>query len=142
MQTPLRAGLAWCDLPFKAAAAQAPNLVLVQFRAPKGQPPELFVVEVLKGRCRNEALNVDPTSLRSFAPRNRDLFLLALDRSLRLPSHAENLGACAAISVLPVRGGKLRAADREDYDGGTRPMTLEELRAELTLATSSAVAGR
>ena len=58
--------------------------------------------------------------------------LLAVDAEGRpVQESASGLGACAAVSVLPIRGGKLRARDRPSYDNLDGAMTLDELKAEL-----------
>lgn len=135
-QSALAAG-SWCDLLFKDVSATAPNVLIARYHAPKGQQARIELVEILKGACEGRILGVGAQALRAHQPRNGDLFLLALDAHHRLLNSMNQIGACSAISVLPVRGGLLRASDRADYDGGSRPMTLDELRGELAGANGT-----
>jgi len=51
-------------------------------------------------------------------------------RKIKIVIHS-SLGFCRPISILPVRGGKLRAAERVDYDNGRQRITLEALLEDL-----------
>ena len=64
--------------------------------------------------------------------RHEDHVLFALDGDLRPLRTTRSLGFCDAISVLPIRGKKLRGRDRLDYDSQSEGITLEELRDELS----------
>jgi hypothetical protein len=70
-------------------------------------------------------------TLNGHRVKDGDHVLVALDGKHRLVRTTHGLGACLAISVLPIRGGKLRAQDRVNYDSGTRAMTLDQLREQL-----------
>ena len=122
---------AWCDLLFKDVAEGSDLIVLVEYSTMKHQPGRLSVVETIKGRAGDLALTPARFGLERYEPRNGDQFLLALGRDGDLVRYIQGTGACSAISILPVRGGKLRARYRVDYDGASKAMSLDQLRAEL-----------
>jgi hypothetical protein len=95
-------------------------------------PARVEVVDVLKGDCERSVLSLDPEDLDPDSVRVGDHLLLALDRDLQPLQSARGLGFCSAISVLPIRGGKLRARERVNYDSERQKMTLDEIRDELS----------
>lgn len=121
---------AWCDLVFKDVAPQAQVVVLAEIRKPKGRQPELVVVEVFKGASEMQALSLDPEALVA-RTRHGDQVILALTSEHSLVNDNRGLGLCSVVNVLHIRGGKLRARDRQAYDNRRRAMPLEQLREEL-----------
>ena len=121
---------AWCDLLFKDVAGDAGLIVLVEYETTKGTTATIRVVETIKGDPGTIPVAA-PAELELFGPRNGDRFMMALSEGGTWIRYVHGTGACAAISVLPIRGGKLRARHRSDYDGASRSMTLEELLADL-----------
>ena len=122
---------AWCDVVFKDVARSADIVLLAQVDKKKGEAPGLRVVEVFKGACEERTLNLQLEELAQSGVKDRDHVLLALTREMRLANDTRGLGACFAITVLPIRDGKLRARDRVNYDSRRGTMTLDELREEL-----------
>jgi hypothetical protein len=141
--TPTHSLANWCELTFKEAASRAQVILLVRYEAPPGGAPRLVPVEVLRGSDVREGIGVFPAELRARLPQHGDQFMLALNAKLQLIDYAIGLGACSAISVLPIHDGKLRSRDRVDYDGERRALSLEALRADLGLqrGASGAAAG-
>lgn len=135
---------AWCDLVFKDVAGLADAVVLAEVReSPESEDGtrQLDVIEVFKGGGVNDTLPLAPGDLATDVKPGEQV-LLALTRDNRLVQGNQGLGICSAVSVLPIRGGKLRARDRPDYDSGSRSMSLERLRRELSPASDeSALAG-
>jgi hypothetical protein len=123
--------VAWCDLPFKDIVHQVDLVVLAEYRKPRGKPAAVFPLQVFKGLPIAGPLALDPRELRGFRPRNGSLFLLALSKRHRLVQYLERLGACSPVNAVLLRGGKLRGEDRFNYDNGSEPMTLEEVKADL-----------
>jgi hypothetical protein len=126
---PVSAG-AWCDVVFKDVAHEAEIVVLARVVKAKSEPAGIHVVDVLKGDCGQRLPKLDAVDLEGL--RHQDHVLVALDADLRPLRGTRSLGFCEAISVLPIRGKKLRGRDRLDYDSQSKPMTLEELRDELS----------
>ena len=122
---------AWCDLPFKDIVDRVDIVVLAEYRKPKGEPATVVPVKVLKGGPIDGPLALDPQELQHYRPRDGTLFLLALSRNKRVVRYITGMGVCAPVSVLPLRGTKLRREDRFNYDGGREAMTLDELKADL-----------
>jgi hypothetical protein len=125
---PVFAG-AWCDVVFKDVAHEADVVLLGRVEKAKGGPTSVHVVEVLKGDCGRRLLELDAADLAGL--KHDDHVLVALDGELRPLRGTRTLGFCEAISVLPIRGRKLRGRDRLDYDSRSTGMSLEELRDEL-----------
>lgn len=133
----------WCELTFKEAALRADVVLLARYDAPSGRAPRLVPVEVLRGHGVPDSIGVFPAELRVRRPQHGDQFMLALNAKLQLIDYAMGLGVCSAVSVLPIRQGKLRSRDRANYDGQHSALTLEALRADLGLQrpASSTAAG-
>jgi hypothetical protein len=129
----------WCTLDFKDVAHEAHAVVLAEVpaevpaevRREKRAPRTLRVVEVLKGELPREELWIDPDDLGDRRIPRDGRVLLALDEDLLLVGSVKSMGACNAISVLPIHDGKLRSRDRSDYDSGSGAMTLEQVRRDL-----------
>jgi hypothetical protein len=121
---------AWCDFPFREVSRGADTVLLAEYRGAKGAAAALHVIEVLKGEHAHELLSL-PVEDLGHEPRPADLYLLALDATHQLIRSLQELGACSPISVVRVRHGKVQANARDDYDGGSRPLTLDQVRAEL-----------
>ena len=132
------ASRAFCDFVFKDVAEHAPVVVLVEYQEAKGEEPILRVVEVLKGESDRETLRLGPHGLKVYDPSNGSQFLLALTHDHTLVKSVMGMGACTPISVLALRRGKLRGSERSNYDGESKSMTLEQLRADLNGSTGSA----
>jgi hypothetical protein len=127
----------WCDVVFKDIAREADVLVLTRVELVDEAPPLLHVVDVLKGEYRRAELVLTGDALNGLGLKTGDQVLVALDDNHRQISTSRSLGMCDAISVLPIRSGKLRARDRLDYDSRKGAMTLNQLRQDL-LETSAA----
>ena len=127
----------WCDVVFKDIAREADALVLTRVELVNEAPPLLHVVDVLKGEYPRGELALTGDALDGLRLKTGDQVLVALDGAHRQISTSRNLGMCDAISVLPIRGGKLRARDRLGYDSQRGGMTFNQLRQDL-LETSAA----
>ncbi len=121
----------WCSVVFKDVAREAELVLLARVDGPKESPVRLSVVEVLKGEYRATGLALATHDAGLVPFKGGDILLLALDHRHRPVSGVRGLGACDPISMLLVRGGKLRARDRENYDSREGPLALDELRGEL-----------
>jgi len=122
----------WCEQPFREIAVHADRIVLAEYRKPRGADPELRVLEVLHGEPLDGTLNVDAAQLAPHRPRNRTLFLMALNGRRGLLAYLEHLGVCRPVPAVPLRGGKLHGDDRfAYYDNDDDAMTLEQLRGDL-----------
>ena len=121
---------AWCELVFQDIAPLAEVVVLAEVRAPKGEQPELVVVEAFKGTCDRKTLNLDPEELVT-GIRHGDQVILALTTEHTLVRDNQGLGLCTTINVLHIRDGKLRAQDRQGYDSRRKALPLDQLREEL-----------
>jgi hypothetical protein len=119
----------WCDLPFKDVAAVAHAVVLARYEA--GPRPVLVVEDVIKGHCERTNVWVDSEEVSRYDPRTADTFLLALGPDYRAIDTVRGMGACDAVSILPIHSGKLRSKFRGDYDGQRKALTLDEIRTEL-----------
>ena len=122
---------AWCDLPFKDIVGSVDKVILVEYRKPRGKPASVVTLEVFKGESRPGSEDLEPADLAQYRPRNGSRYLIALTRFGRIVQYIEGIGACSPVSVVPLRGEKLRADDRFNYDGGHEPMTLDALREDL-----------
>jgi hypothetical protein len=120
----------WCDVVFKDVAREADIVVLARVEQAKDGAPTVHVVDVLKGSCGSCEVRLDPEDLDGV--KDGDRLFVALDRDHRPVRGKRSLGFCGAISVLPIRGGKLRSRDRLNYDSQAGGMTLDELREELS----------
>lgn len=127
----------WCDLLFKEVSHSAEVVLLAEYRGARGQPPVMHVVEVLKGEYGQTLLHLATDDL-GHEPRQGEMFLLALNPYHQLIRSIDGMGACSPISVLRLRRGKLQGRERDNYDGGSKPMTLDQLRAELALQLQGA----
>ena len=127
----------WCDVVFKDIAREADALVLTQVELVDEAPPLLHVVDVLKGEYPRHELLLTGDALNGLRLKTGDQVLVALDDNHRQISTARNLGMCDAISVVAIRGGRLRARDRLGYDNQRGGMTFNQLRQDL-LETSAA----
>jgi len=123
---------AWCDLPFKDIVDRVETVILVEYRKPRGETASVVTLEVFKGESRQGSADLDPEELEAYRPRNGAKYLIALTSFGRIARYIEGIGACSPVSVLPLRGQKLRADDRFNYDGGHDPLTLDALREDLT----------
>ena len=121
----------WCDVVFKDVARDAAAIVLTRVDRPTDGRATLHVTDVLKGECDQPVVGLAKRDLERHGLKHGDQVLLALDDDL-LPIRATHgLGICEPVSLLPIRGGRLRSADRSGYDNGRKAMTLDELRREL-----------
>jgi hypothetical protein len=127
---PLFAGT-WCDVVFSDVAHDAGIVVLARVEKARGAAPVLHVAEVLKDRSESGFGRLPSRILDGIETKNGDHVLVALDEEQRLVVNAGGLGMCEAISVLVIRGGKLRSRDRVNYDSLTGTLTLEEIREQL-----------
>ncbi len=131
------APVGWCDLLFKEVAEVTENIVIADYRkAGRGQPGSVTVVEVLKGEVPH-GQSIDPQRLKSLRLKDGDRCVLALTPTYELVRYLRGMGACTAVSALPIRGGRLRSSDRSNYDGRRKPMSLDQLRQELSLPGES-----
>ena len=132
----------WCDVVFKDVARDATAIVLTRVDDPTVEHPTLQVVDVLMGECDQPVVSLAKRELERYRLKRGDQVLLALDDDL-LPIRATHgLGICEPVSLLPIRDGRLRSADRSGYDSGRKAMTIDELRRELQeLAGSSGDVG-
>jgi len=122
---------AWCDVVFKDVAQEAEVVLLGRIEKVKGGPTVVRVADILKGQYRESWLSLDPSDLDVDRLKHHDHVLVALDGSLEPLRQARGLGFCQPISVLPIRGGKLRSRERVDYDSLTGSLTLDAIRDEL-----------
>ncbi len=121
---------AWCELVFKDIVDQAAVVVLAEYESPRGEQPRMRVVDTLHGEDAPAEVAFVPDEMARYRPRHGDRFVIALnDRGAPL-RYVRGMGACSAISILPIKKGQLRAADRPAYDGSSKPMKLDELRRE------------
>lgn len=128
----------WCDLPFKDVAGSASAIALARYDA-DGAEDRLPVVELIRGELATEVVTVDPGALRGYRLRDGQLFVFALDPSGRPIRALGETGYCEPVSILPIHRGMVRARFRPDYDGRSRPLPLDELRAEMLGAMSTVV---
>jgi hypothetical protein len=122
---------AWCDVMFKDVAHEAQVVVLARVERAKGAPAVLRVDEVLKDESGHQVSVLPSEALEGHQVKHGDRVLVALDGDHRLVRVTRSLGGCAAISVLPIRGGKLRARDRVNYDSREGAITLDRIRQQL-----------
>lgn len=122
----------WCDVVFKDVVPYAERVVLARVRLEKRGPARLDVVGVLKGKQASQALSFDSEEFRDLRLGRRDLVLVALDGRGRLIRSTPGMGVCDAVSILPIRDGKLRARDRLNYDSLRGTITLDRLREQLS----------
>jgi hypothetical protein len=119
-------GGAWCDVVFRDVARSAEVVVLAEAE-PSGKPPELRVVEVLKGGYERPTVEIGTERRSQHRVKKGDHVFLALDGDLQPVGFVDGMGACFAVSVLRLREGKLRARDRLDYDYGREELSLDAL---------------
>jgi len=127
---PLWAG-SWCDVVFKDVARDAAAIVLTRVNEPTDDLLTLRVTDVLMGECDQSVVSLAKRELQRHRLKPGDQVLLALDDDLLLIRATHGLGICEPVSLLPIRGGRLRSADRPGYDSGRKSMTLDELRRDL-----------
>ncbi len=131
------APVGWCDLLFKEVAAVAENIVIADYRkAGRGRTESVIVVEVLRGDVPR-GQPIDPERLKSLRLKDGDQSVLALTSFFEPIRYLRGMGACTAVNALPIRGGLLRSRDRSNYDGRRKSMSLDELRAELSVPGES-----
>ena len=116
---------------FKDVASRSDIVLLVQVEKKKGEPGTLNVVEVFKGTFEYQTLYLNLAEIGPARIKDRDHLFLALTKNGRLVRHVPGMGACAAISAVAIRGGKLRPRDRLGYDSRRETLSLEELRIEM-----------
>lgn len=121
----------WCDVVFKDVLDEAASVIIADYRQSGDSPPEITVQEVLKGSCTDGELDLDPKELAPYDFKDGDQMIVALTSYHQTVRIVSGMGGCTPVSVLPIRGGKLRARDRMDYDFTRKSTTLEALRAEL-----------
>ena len=121
----------WCDLVFKDVLDEASSVIVAEYRQSGKGGPQITVQEVLKGSCTDDELDLDLKELAVHNFRNGDQMLLALTSFHQPVRVVRSMGGCTPVSVLPIRGGKLRARDRVNYDFLSKSISLEALRAEL-----------
>ena len=121
----------WCDLVFKDVVESASNVIIAHYQKTGKSEPSVTVVEVLKGGCTDDELDMDLEELGSYRLKDGDRLVLALTSYHQPIRLLVGLGGCTPVSILPIRGGKLRARERADYDLLTKSITLEALRSEL-----------
>jgi hypothetical protein len=121
----------WCDLVFKDVLDDASSVIIAEYRQVGKSAPKITVQEVLKGACTDEELDLDPDELAVYRFKNGDQLLVALTSYHQPVRVVRGLGGCTPVSVLPIRGGKLRARDRVNYDFMSKSITLSALRADL-----------
>jgi hypothetical protein len=74
---------------------------------------------------------VEQEVLEEYGIRPNDHVLLALGKDGQLVARSPGMGACLPVSLVRLRGDKLRGRDRVDYDSRREPMRLDELRLDL-----------
>ena len=121
----------WCDLVFVDVLDEAESVIIAGYQKKANSPPKFTVQEVLKGSCTDAELDLDPEELAFHAFRDGDQLVVALTDYHQPVRIVHGMGGCTAVSVLPIRNGKLRSRERENYDVGHKSITLEALRAEL-----------
>jgi len=121
----------WCDLVFTDVLDEADSVIIAGFRQKGADLPEFTVQEVLKGECTDAELDLDPEELEFYRLKDGDQLVLALTSYHQPVRVVDGLGGCTAVSILPIRGGKLRSRDRENYDFGGKSIPLDALRAQL-----------
>jgi hypothetical protein len=120
---------------FRDVAREAPVVVLARPAAGGPERREVELERVVKGRCERRRF-ILPEEIPGERPlRDGDLVLLALDRKLAPVRVLRSLGFCKPISILVLRGGKLRGTARADYDNGRGRLTLEAVIADLETLT-------
>jgi len=121
----------WCDVVFKDILDEASSVIIANYRQSGKTLPQITVQEVLKGSCTDRELDLDPEELAPYGFKDGDQLIVALTPYHQTVRVVPGLGGCTAVSILPIRGGKLRARDRMDYDFTNKSITLEALKAEL-----------
>jgi len=121
----------WCDLVFTDVIGEADSVIIAGYHRKGKSGPEFKVQEVLKGACADSDLDLDLEEFAYYRFKDGDQLVLALTSYHQPVRVVHGMGGCTAVSVLPIRGGKLRSKDRENYDFGSKSITLEALRAEL-----------
>jgi hypothetical protein len=121
----------WCDLVFTDVVGEADSVIIAGYHQKDKSLPKFKVQEVLKGACTDSQLDLDLDEFAYFRLKDGDQLVLALTSHHQPVRVVHGMGGCTAVSVLPIRGGKLRSKDRENYDFGRKSITLEALRAEL-----------
>lgn len=121
----------WCDLVFKDVVPTAQNVIVAGYHRSGKSDASVSVVEVLKGECTDEDLDMDLEELESYRLRDGDRLVVALTAYHQPIRVAEGMGGCTPVSILPIRGDKLRGRDRAHYDFRSKSMPFETLRSEL-----------
>jgi len=121
----------WCDLVFKDVVESAPTVIIARYHHAAKSRPSVTVVEVLKGDCTDDELDMDLEELKPYRLKNGDRLVVALTSHHQPIRVLGGLGGCTPVSILPIRGGKLRARERADYDFLTKSIALDDLRSEL-----------
>jgi hypothetical protein len=125
---------AWCELPFKAVAAGAPLLVHARVEPEGRAGVRLVVLDVLHGSADRATLRLASADLERYELRRGDHVVMALTERWQIFQGSGPLGACQPVSVLPLRGGRLRPRDRPSYDSGDGPLSMEQVLEELVPA--------
>jgi hypothetical protein len=123
----------WCDLVFKDVVEKASSVIIADYHRASKVDVKVTVAEVLKGACTDEELEMDPEELERLRLKDGDKLVIALTSYHQPVRIVRELAGCAPVSILPIRGGKLRARERPNYDFMSKSMTLEALRSDLLL---------
>lgn len=121
----------WCDVVFKDVLDEATSVIVAEYRDSAKTSPQIAIREVLKGSCTDAELDLDLEELATHRFKNGDRMIVALTSYHQPVRIVSGMGGCTAVSVLPIRGGKLRARDRMNYDFSSKSISFDALRAEL-----------
>jgi len=121
----------WCELVFKDVVEYASSVIIAEYHRGAKSAPTVTVAEVLEGACTDDELEMDLEELRRYRLKDGDKLVVALNAYHQPMRVVRDLAGCTPVSILPLRGGRLRARERPDYDFMSEAMSLEALRSEL-----------